>query len=93
MVASVTRGHKASLAYYIRDARPGSPTADVTIRVRTAAGQLVRKLVESAAPVNKRLVAHFVCRLPAGRYRFSVSATDAAGNAQSRVASNTLSVG
>jgi hypothetical protein len=90
--ATVKRGDTASLAYYISDPRPGSPTATVTIRVRTSAGRLERKLVVRGAAVNKRLSASFVCRLAAGQYRFYVSATDAAGNRQSRVASNRLTV-
>jgi hypothetical protein len=90
--AAVTRGHTASLEYCVSDPRPGSPTATVTIRVKTSAGRLERKLVVRGAAVNKRLSASFVCRLAAGQYRFYVSATDAAGNRQSRVASNLLTV-
>jgi hypothetical protein len=89
---TVRRGHTASLAYSVRDPRPGSPTADVTIRVKSSAGRLVQKLVVHDVAVNKRLVAKFVCRLAKGRYRFSVCATDAAGNTQSTVASNRLTV-
>ena len=91
-VANARRGRVASLACYIGDARPGSPTADLTIRVRTPAGSLVRKLVVHGVAVDQRLVARFVCKLAAGQYRFFVSATDAAGNAQSSVASNRLVV-
>jgi hypothetical protein len=64
----------------------------VTIRVRTSAGRLVRKLLASGVPVDERLVARFVCLLPRGDYRFLVYATDAAGNRQSRVAANELVV-
>lgn len=90
--ATVPRGHVATLPCYIADARPGSPTADVTIRVRTSGGSLARKLVVRGAAVDQRLVARFVCKLAAGRYRFYVYATDAAGNTQSSVASNSLVV-
>ncbi len=90
--ATVKRGDTASLVYYVGDPRPGSATATVTIRVRTSAGRLLRKLVVRGAAVNKRLSASFVCRLAAGQYRFYVYATDAAGNRQSRVASNRLTV-
>jgi hypothetical protein len=90
--ATVRRGHTASLAYSVRDPRPGSPTADVTIRVKTSAGRLVKRLVVRGVSINKRLAAKFVCHLARGRYRFSVCATDAAGNAQSKVASNRLTV-
>ena len=37
-------------------------------------------------------IARFVCRLPRGAYRFSVYARDEAGNAQTRVGSNVLTV-
>jgi hypothetical protein len=90
--ARVASGHTASLQYYVSDPRPGSPTATVTIRVRTLAGGLVRKLVERGVAVNQRLSAAFHCRLKQGQYRFYVYATDAAGNSQSQVASNRLTV-
>ena len=90
--ATVTHGHTASLAYYIRDPRPGSATARVTIRVTTPAGHLVRKLKISGVAVNQRLAASFVCHLAAGQYRFNVYATDAAGNTQVKVAGSSLTV-
>lgn len=90
--ATATRGQTASLRYFIADRRPGSPTATVTIRVRTLTGGLVRKLVERNVSVNQRLVATFTCHLARGRYHFFVYVTDAAGNVQSVVASNTLQV-
>ena len=67
-------------------------TAEVTIKVKTPAGRLVATLKRHAAALNTPLVARFACRLAAGRYRFSVYATDAAGNVQSSVASNRLTV-
>jgi hypothetical protein len=90
-VASVVRGHAASLLYYVSDPRPGSPTATVMIRVCDAADRLVKKLV-STVPVDKRVAASFNCALPAGTYHFYVYATDQAGNAQTRVGRNLLVV-
>ena len=90
--ASAVRGKTASLRYFIADHRPGSPTATVTIRIRTLAGGLVRRLVERNVAVDQHLTATFTCRLARGRYRFFVYATDAAGNRQSVVASNGLRV-
>ena len=90
--AAAVRGKTASLRYFIADRRPGSPSATVTIRVRTLAGRLVRKLIERDVAVNRRLVATFTCRLARGHYRFFVYATDAAGNRQTMVASNGLRV-
>jgi hypothetical protein len=90
--ATARSGHTASLCYCISDRRPGSPTANVTIKVKTSSGRLVRKLVASGVAVNRRLVMSFVCRRSAGRYRFFVYATDVAGNTQSSVSSNRLTV-
>jgi hypothetical protein len=90
--ATITRGRTVSIKYCVSDPRPGSPTATVTIRVKTSAGRLVRKLEVKGVIVNRRLAASFVCRLAAGQYRFYVYAADAAGNRQSRVASNLLTV-
>ena len=52
--ATAVRGKTASLRYFIADRRPGSPSATVTIRVRTLAGRLVRKLVERNVAVDRR---------------------------------------
>jgi hypothetical protein len=90
--ALVTRGRRASLAYFVGSSGPGLPRADVTIKIRTSTGRLVRTLVERGVAVNTRLVARFSCRLAAGRYRFYVCATDAAGNAQAKIGSNRLTV-
>ncbi len=90
--ATATHGATATLRYLVADHRPGSPTATVTIRVRTLTGGLVRKLVERDVPIGQRLSARFTCHLAAGSYRFFVYATDAAGNVQSVVARNTLRV-
>jgi uncharacterized protein YvpB len=90
--ATVTSGHTAGLLYCISDPRPGSPTATVTIRVRTSTGRLAKKLVVGAVAVDTRLAAKFVCKLTPGQYRFSIYATDAAGNTQVSVSSNRLTV-
>jgi hypothetical protein len=89
---TVKRGRSATLAYSIADPHSGLTTADVTIKVKTPAGRLVATLARNAAALNTPLVARFACRLAAGRYRFSIYATDAAGNVQSSVASNILTV-
>jgi hypothetical protein len=90
--ARAARGETAGLLYYVSVPRPGPATATVTIRIRTSTGRLARKLVERGVAVNERVAADFVCLLPRGDYRFSVYVTDAAGNSQSRVATNQLVV-
>jgi hypothetical protein len=90
--ASVRRGHTAKLRYSVSDPRPGPRTATVTIRVRTASGRVVKMAVLKRRAVNTALRYGFLCTLPRGTYRFSVYATDAAGNVQTAAASNTLVV-
>jgi hypothetical protein len=89
--ASVARGHRASLRFYVSDPRPGSPSATAIVKVRTLAGRSVKTLVVRG-PVGKSLSTRFVCWLAKGRYRFTVYATDAAGNTQVAPASNRLRV-
>ena len=88
--ASARRGSIASVRYRVSDI--DGVTADVTIKVRTLTGRTLWTLRRSARPVNQLLIARFRCRLPRGTYRFSVYATDAAGNRQSKVAVNRLVV-
>ena len=85
-------GGVASLAYAVDEQGYGAPTADVTIKVRTAAGRLVKTIVARGVALDTALVSRFACRLAAGRYRFSVAAVDAAGNVQSTMGGNTLTV-
>lgn len=89
--ASVLRGRTATLRYYVSDPRPGSPSATAVIKIRTLAGRSVKTIVVRG-PVNRSLSAHFVCWFARGSYRFTVSATDAAGNTQAALASNRLAV-
>jgi photosystem II stability/assembly factor-like uncharacterized protein len=86
------RGARSALRFFVRDSRPGSPTATVTIRIVDTRGGLVEKVVLRGVPVQSRQRWVFTCRLPRGRYRFTVAATDAAGNRQTAVAGNRLVV-
>ncbi len=78
--ASAMRGYRTALRFYVSDPRPGSPTATVTIRIVNARGTLVKKIVMAAVAVDRTRNCVFACRLPTGTYRFTVAATDAAGN-------------
>jgi len=86
------RGGVANLVYAVDGQGCGAPTATVTIRVRSAAGRVVRTIVARGVTLDTSLVTRFTCRLAAGRYRFSVAAVDAAGNMQSTMGANTLTV-
>jgi len=90
--AQVRRHHTAALKYEVRDATPNAGTATVVITIRNRAGKVVKRLRLGTRPVNALLTAGFDCALRAGAYRFSVQATDAAGNRQSNSASQKLTV-
>ena len=90
--ASVVRGRTATLQYRVNDARPGSATAKVTIRVKTLGGTTVKTITVEKAKLNTLLRASFRCKLAKRTYKFFVYATDSAGNTQSKVGSNRLTV-
>jgi len=90
--ASVTRGRTAYLKYKVVDAAPNAGWATVTIKIRNSHGHLVKSLNLGKKTVNKLLSTHFTCTLAKGTYKFSVYAKDAAGNSQSKVGSNKLTV-
>jgi len=89
---SARRGTSTALRFFVRDPRPGSATATVTIRVFDRHGVLVKKAVLGGVAVDRLQRYVFTCWLPKGRYRFAVAATDAAGNRQTAGAGNTLVV-
>ena len=86
------RGARTALRFYVRDPRPGSPTATVTIRIYDRRHALVKKAVLRGVVVDRMRSYEFTCWLPKGSYRFAVAATDAAGNRQTAAAANTLVV-
>ena len=90
--SSVRRGGAATLAFKVGDAAPNAGWATVTIKIRNAHGRVVKSLNVGKKSVNKALSSRFICKLAKGTYRFSVYATDAAGNAQAKVGSNKLIV-
>jgi hypothetical protein len=92
--ASALPNHIASLRYMIADPRPGSPTANVTIKVRNHAGTLMKTLTYKDRQVGTANTAKFAVPYTwkAGTYMFYVFATDQAGNRQAKIASNRLIV-
>jgi photosystem II stability/assembly factor-like uncharacterized protein len=90
--ADAHRGAGAFLKYIVIDRAPNAGKAKVTIKIRNADRRIMRTLKLGLQRVNLLRKARFTCTLPAGRYRFSVYATDMAGNKQTRVGVNTLIV-
>ena len=88
--STVRRGARAVLAYSVADTQ--SATATVTIKIRNAAGRLVKTYSLGPRATGVQLAARFVCHLPPGTYRFLVYARDEAGNPQTRLGWNTLTV-
>jgi hypothetical protein len=93
--ARARRGVLVTLHYRVVDAAPcGRLARKVTIRVRNAAGIIVRTLAVAQVPVNTTLGARFTVPWTwrAGVYTYAVYATDNAGNRQSKAGLNTLTV-
>jgi len=89
------RGKKAVFRVKVSDGLPCSRAgARVTIRIWTAKGKLVAALPVYTDVKTNMLVslAWATCTLAKGRYVYSVSATDAAGNVQSKAGRAALKV-
>jgi hypothetical protein len=82
----------AVLRYVVYDAPNNGGKASVTIKILDRHKKVVRTLKLGLRRVNVLRKAKFRCALPAGRYRYSVYATDLAGNRQKSVGTRTLIV-
>ncbi len=91
---SVRRGRRATFRIKVADPTPCSPNgARVMIRVRTSKGRSVKTLTFRNVATNKTVsLAWAKCNLKRGTYRYTVYATDAAGNLQRRAGGNRLVV-
>jgi hypothetical protein len=95
--ASARRGRSALLRYQVLDPVPNGGTATVTIKIRNSAGKVVATIRLGAKPVNTATALSRSFKVPTtwriGVYRYSVYATDKAGNVQALpVGSNRLAV-
>ena len=86
------RGQIVKLRYVVRDEAPCAGSAAARIVVKNAKGKPVKTLKVKRVKTGVTATVKFRCKLSKGRYRFFVYAMDAAGNAQSKVASNRLTV-
>jgi hypothetical protein len=87
---SVVQGGTATLRYRVNDAL--SPTANVTIKVTTKAGKVVKTVKLGTKATNRTHSHRLACGFSPKTYRYHVSARDLAGNPQSKVGVNTLTV-
>ena len=90
--AKVVKGKKATLKYQVNDASPNLGTATAVITIKNSAGKVVKTVKPGSKAVNKLQSATFTCKLAKGKYKFSVTAIDAAGNPSSNTAVNKLTV-
>jgi hypothetical protein len=89
--ASVTKGQRVALYYRVTD--DVSPSATVTIRIRSRAGALKKTLTLGLKGTDTLRHCHFTCTLARGVYRFTVEARDLSGNAaRAPLGSNRLMV-
>jgi hypothetical protein len=91
-LVTVKRLKTATFRFTVRDALPSSGRATVVIRIRNAKGKVVKVLHAGSRTVNRLQTLAFTCRLKRGTYRYSVGATDLAGNVQSKAGSGKLRV-
>ncbi len=82
--AAVVAGRTATLKYRVNDAKPCAGKASVRIEIRTLHGRLVKTVRPGLQSVGTLRSATFRCRLARGTYRFTVLATDPAGNVTSK---------
>ncbi len=90
--AAVTRGRTVKLRFVVADRAPCAGTAAAKIVVKNARGRTVKTIKVAKVKVGAKSTVKFRCKLVRGKYKFLVYATDAAGNAQSKIASNRLTV-
>jgi uncharacterized cupredoxin-like copper-binding protein len=90
--AKAVKGKKATLKYQVNDAAPNLGTATAVIKIKNKAGKVVKTIKPASAPVNAAQQTTFTCKLAKGKYKFYVTATDAAGNLSSNTAMNKLTV-
>lgn len=87
--AKAVRGRKATIKFTVSDPRPTCGFANVAITIK---GPQTKTITLKRRAVNKALTAEFTCKLARGTYRFTVYATDLAGNKQARAGTNVLTV-
>ena len=89
---AVRRGRTAVLPVRVADAQPGSGVHTVVVEITTRQGRVVGTLQRTVAPGVEVRSLRFSRTLRSGAYRYTVHATDGAGNAQAAAGWNRLTV-
>ena len=89
---AMLRGRVATLKFKVTEPEPTKGTAAVSIKIKNRAGKVVKTMSAGTKTVNVPLTKKFRCGLARGTYRYYVYATDASGNAQSKIGSARLTV-
>ena len=88
---SVRRGKIAELRFRVSEPSDLSPSARVALQVKKG-GRVVKTKTLRSVPMNTTEMYSFRVTLKKGSYRWSVSATDLAGNTQVKVDTATFRV-
>jgi hypothetical protein len=89
--AHVKTKKKVTISFRVADPLPSCGAADIRLEVLMRT-KVKKTVTVKAASTNSWRTCSFVCKLPAGKYTIRISATDIAGNPQTRTAKATLTV-
>ena len=83
------RGY-VTFSYQVDDAL--SPTADVSLHLRSSTGKKLKAVPLGEQETGKLLAYLWKCTLPKGKYKYSILATDLAGNNAAKIGTSILTV-
>jgi photosystem II stability/assembly factor-like uncharacterized protein len=92
---TVKHGKRAKIGLRVSDMKgtsPLSPTAVLTLTVRSLKGKILKVAILGTKPTNAAITCTWKCSLKPGSYTYSITAVDAAENRQLSAASQKLTV-
>jgi len=92
---TVKKGKTATIRLRIDDMRGTtalSPVARVVMTVKDSHGKVKKVVNLGVQPTNRKVSCTWKCRLAKGRYSFTITAQDAAGNPQAKAVTGKLTV-
>jgi hypothetical protein len=88
----VKKGKTGTIKFKVLDPLPNGKQATVTLKIIKGAAKVMKTYKLGHQPVNKNLKYAFKASLPKGTYKIVAYATDLAGNPQTAIGVNTLTV-